>query len=105
MAITYPAESYRPSSSCLKAKFFRNFSALINRWLDIMCCAHQNFFLSLSRLSRPHSTLPMTPDKPYKANDQASADHSIEAMEVFAQRIPVLAQLHADIGKSEAPGP
>ena len=32
-------------------------------------------------------------------------DDGIEAVEVFAQRVPMLAQLHTDVGQAEAPRP
>src|SRR5579883_3348872 len=48
---------------------------------------------------------PMAPDKPGNSEQQQSADYCVKTMEVLAERVPVLAKLHADISKAETPRP
>src|ERR1035437_1340903 len=49
--------------------------------------------------------LPVRPEEPRDPGQQKGADHGVEFVEVLAQRAPVLAELHAEVGQRETPRP
>src|SRR5581483_552667 len=54
---------------------------------------------------RADTVLPMRPHKPNDAHSQRNTNDKVELVKVFSDRPPVLAELHADVGKAKAPWP
>ena len=47
----------------------------------------------------------MRPEEPDDPGQQKRSDHGVEFVEVLAERAPVLAQFHAEVGERKTPGP